>query len=284
MARPATPESVVDVMVELFQGGHSTRQIAERTGRHIDTVVRHLIRRGVMAAAERKRAWMTSDDRMLRELVDGGVRVCEISRRMGWSRPTIRKRLAEIGVAPHRMRPWTAADDARLIELAADGRRSANAIGVIMDRHHNLVATHAERLGIALPQRRGVRRWTAEDDAQLVKMALDGVHISRVAEQLGRARSTVQRHAKRLGVLRLINPHPDWRARDDAALLSLAAQGVKSDAIAAQMGRCVHTIRRHAKRLGINHLISRTSPRADGLTLTDQQAWQVASQYPAYRA
>lgn len=99
--------------------------------------------------------------------------------------------------------PWTAAEDARLRELAVAGLSASRIARELPGRTRNAIIGRMARLKPPLPdlpQKRGA--WTPEVVEQLKALVAEGLTFSLIAEQLGLSRGSCINKAERLGLRR----------------------------------------------------------------------------------
>lgn len=117
---------------------------------------------------------------------------------------------------PDVIRRWTPAEDARLAELVAEGKRDTE-IARLMGRTADAIRDRRRR---ALRKRKGTRgwngfpRWTADEDATLREMFETNHGDREIGALLGRNWASVRERRRRLGLVRSRGWH--WKHREAA--------------------------------------------------------------------
>ncbi|WP_237481328.1 hypothetical protein [Lichenibacterium dinghuense] len=109
------------------------------------------------------------------------------------------------------------------------------------------------------------RPWTAEDDARLAELKVQGLYDSEVAAELGRTTEAVTSHRQWLrGHAAKVAPVPDappheededsrsgraWTPEEDDRLAAMRSRGVPEVEIAAKLGRTVGAMQGHVYRI-----------------------------------
>jgi hypothetical protein len=126
--------------------------------------------------------------------------------------------------------------------------------------------------------RRGEKHviWTAESDAVLRQMSLEGATAGAIAAALGRSYSSVRCRRGILGISRKLPPRPEplrrWTAADDARIIADHQAGVMNKVTAAALDRSIPAVRfrlsvlKHSGAMEGVTRGSRTRPKPAGTT------------------
>lgn len=181
------------------------------------------------------------------ELHEQGETQATIGEELGRHPGSVSMRLRLLGARREsgtQRRRWTPEEDAALLELSSAGETFA-AIGERLGRSGGSVANRAKLLREGLKDPKGRRRWTPEDDAELLELARAGVPQVEIARRIGRRQGTVSTRLKALGFRTGAAPRKkrrEWLPEDDTKLLELAERGVPQVRIAEELGRDPQTV------------------------------------------
>ena len=130
-----------------------------------------------------------------------GLRLCDLRRGL-WIGASLRLVASEIlGVAVRNGVPWTDADKRFLRRWWM--KTPASNIGVGLGRSKNSVIGEARRLGLPRHETgrtKDVRRFTAEEDAQIRALRAEGFGPPTIGRQIGRHRGSVRNRLITLGL------------------------------------------------------------------------------------
>lgn len=90
--------------------------------------------------------------------------------------------------------------------------------------------------------------WTHAMDHQLRQMAAIGATAAQVAPAVGKTRSAVISHARKIGV-QFLNGTPPWTIEQDARLMQLLRQGWTAEEIGEELGKTKFAVRSHIKSM-----------------------------------
>ena len=192
--------------------------------------------------------WVAADDRVLRELYEGGVSLRAIAERLGRSEQAVSERRRATGMATRpRIPRWTPAEDA-LLRAAAGHGVAASAVARRLGRPAEQVRRRTRSLVGARP---APRPYTAEEDERLRACWQAGGDVASLADDLGRSVASVRLRAQAVGLHRP-QPRPRWRRHEDAAVREGYEQALSCAQIAAQLrGRSAGAVAARAAKLGI---------------------------------
>lgn len=261
--------------VELYVGGLSVSEVAERRGINPATVRRHLMEAGV--ALRPREARPVIDPAPSVELYTGGMSIMEVAERRGLSAPTVRKHLVDAGVPlrarppvvrkVREQRPRKVIDPAPSIELYLAGR---SIVQVAAERGISpvTVSGHLRAAGITIRE----RTRTLDVDA-VVSLYTGGRGYKDVAAILGVAPSTVLIALHDAGVTmrgrghRITPPTGSKPKEYDPQLIAqvrqLAAADMTQGEIAAETGTTRKIIWRVMGRYGIEARLAKAKVGAD---------------------
>jgi hypothetical protein len=219
-------------------------EVARRLGRPAAAVrwLRHLLglqRRGA-------RAWTPAEDQELGRVWRRGGELAQLGRRLGRSPAALRLRAVKLGlVQPPRRRLWQPDEDHRLRAGLTCAAIAAHPPG----RTAGAVATRASRLGLASY----ARRWTQQEDAQLLRLAEHGTRLEQAAGILARTPQALRVRARRLGIRPPPTRQPSRRRRWTPAEDQLLAGRANLDParLAVLLGRSEAAVRRRLAALGL---------------------------------
>ncbi|QEX18514.1 hypothetical protein FRZ44_38210 [Hypericibacter terrae] len=166
---------------------------------------------------------------------------------------------------------WTPAREAELRRLVAEGL-GAPAIARRLGASRSAVRGKCLRLGLKRVKR-GYFRWTPAIVAQVREWAASGVTMEDTARRLGISASAVHSRAVVRGI------RFDERAylpADDARLRVLARTGLKTRALAAELGRSQASIRWRLRKLGLGRRSRIPKPKVLLATVRADAAAMVA--------
>ncbi len=152
------------------------------------------------------RRWTKAERRQLADLLAQGAAVQEIAAQLGRSMSAIHGQIQ--GLNPYR-KPWTAVEDAAIIEGAA-ARTSQAKIAELLGRSVNAVRIRANKLRVKgaaakwLKGSPGRRAWTTKALRELISRRERGEPYSGIAAAMGRTqeacRSQLAKHHKRVEI------------------------------------------------------------------------------------
>jgi hypothetical protein len=223
-------------------------EVARRLGRPAAAVRwrRHLLglqRRGA-------RAWTPAEDQALGRVWRRGGELARLGRRLGRSPAALRLRAVKLGlVQPPPRRRWQPDEDHRLRAGYAQGLTCAAIAARLPGRTAGAVAARASRLGLASY----ARRWTQQEDAQLLRLAEHGTGLEQAAGILARTPQALRVRARRLGIQPPPTRRPSrrrrWTPADDQLLAGRA--NLDPARLAVLLGRSEAAVRRRLAALGL---------------------------------
>jgi hypothetical protein len=227
------------------------------------------------------RAWTPAEDQALgRAWPRGGGELARLGRRLGRSPAALRLRAVKLGlVQPPRRRRWQPDEDRRLRAGYAQGLTCAAIAADLPGRTAPAVAARARKLGLASY----ARRWTRQEEAQLLRLAEHGTSLEQVTGILVRTPQALRVRARRLAIQPPPTHRPPtrrrWTPADDKLLTGQA--NLDPARLAIQLGRSEAAVRRRLAALGLRqgHERSPHHPIAAGPRLTPAQQRLLAREY-----
>jgi hypothetical protein len=213
------------------------------------------------------------EDEAIRECFGEGHDVAALALRLGRSVGAVRRHAETLGVhRPIRRARWSVAEDAIVRDGYADGKTCATISRSLAGRSPASVAARARLLGLS----DYARRWTAADDAHLVRLARDATPLPKIARALVRTPEAVRRRCRELdvGPPRVPNAPRSgrpWTPSEDAVLR--LHPGLNTATLAEWLGRSDYAITRRMRALGLRTERRRSPhhPAARGRGLTPAQ-------------
>jgi len=250
-ARPRTrpwSRAADDLVRAADAAGLPLAEVARRLGRPSGAVRwrRHALglqRRGA-------HAWTPAEDQALGRAWPRGGELARLGRRLGRSPAALRLRAVKLGLVqpPHRRR-WQPDEDRRLRTGYAQGLTCAAIAAHLPGRTAGAVAARASRLGLA----NYARRWTRQEEAQLLRLAEHSTCLEQAAGILVRTPQALRIRARRLGTWPPPTHRPPrrrrWTAADDQLLTGRA--NLDSARLAVLLGRSEEAVRRRLAALGL---------------------------------
>jgi hypothetical protein len=250
-ARPRTrpwSRAADDLVRAADAAGLPLAEVARRLGRPSGAVRwrRHALglqRRGA-------HAWTPAEDQALGRAWPRGGELARLGRRLGRSPAALRLRAVKLGLVqpPHRRR-WQPDEDRRLRTGYAQGLTCAAIAAHLPGRTAGAVAARASRLGLA----NYARRWTRQEEAQLLRLAEHSTCLEQAAGILVRTPQALRIRARRLGTWPPPTHRPPrrrrWTAADDQLLTGRA--NLHSARLAVLLGRSEEAVRRRLAALGL---------------------------------
>jgi hypothetical protein len=210
----------------------------------------------------------------------GSDDLARLGRRLGRSPAALRLRAVTLGlVQPQRRRRWQPDEDRRLRAGYAQGLTCAAIAADLPGRTARAVAAHARKLGLASY----ARRWTRQEEAQLLRLAEHGTSLEQATGILVRTPQALRVRARRLAIQPPPTHRPPtrrrWTPADDKLLTGQA--NLDPARLAIQLGRSEAAVRRRLAALGLRqgHERSPHHPIAAGPRLTPAQQRLLAREY-----
>jgi DNA-binding CsgD family transcriptional regulator len=194
------------------------------------------------------RRWTTAEDELLRLRYSDGARLADIAADLRRSVDAVVARRMLLGISPRgEPRPWSSLED-RLLRAAAEAQLPATVLASRLGRSVEQVRSRRRRLGLARPV---ARRYTRADDALLRDGWAAGASIGELARRLGRSPDAVRVRAGALGLHRP-SRRRRWTAAEDASVRDGYANGLTCRDIAAGIpGRTAGAVAARARKLGL---------------------------------
>jgi hypothetical protein len=253
-------------------------EVARRLGRPAGAVRwrRHALglqRRGA-------RVWTPTDDQALGRAWPRGGELARLSRRLERSPAALRLRAVKLGlVQPPPRRRWQPDEDHRLRAGYAQGLTCAAIAARLPGRTAGAVAARARKLGLASY----ARRWTRQEEAQLLRLAEHGTSLEHAAYILVRTPQALRIRARRLGIQPPPSHRPPtrrrWTPADDQLLTGQA--NLDPTRLAILLGRSERAIGRRLAALDLRQGRKRSPhhPIAARPRLTPAQQRLLAREY-----
>jgi hypothetical protein len=214
--------------------------------------------------------YQPAEDEAIRRCFGSDGDVVALAQSLGRSVDAVRLRARALGVyRPLRRARWRTAEDALVRDGYAEGRTCASIAAHLPGRTTTAVAARAGKLGLS----DYARRWSAEDDARLVRLVAMRRPLMEVARVLVRTPEAVRRRSRQLGVS-APPPSPTarhgrpWTEQEDEVLRLHA--GVNPATLAQLLGRSDRAVTARLRRLGLRAARERSphhpTPRARRLT------------------
>jgi hypothetical protein len=268
-ARPWSAGEDALLRAARMSGVPATR-VAARLDRTADAV-RWRQRRLMGRPAARGRYGPAEDEAICRCFAsDGDGDVVALASSLGRSVDAVRLRARALGVhrPPQRAR-WHAGEDARVRDGYAEGRTCSSIAAGLPGRTAAAVAARAAKLGLS----DYARRWSAEEDARLIRLMATGRPLTEAARALVRTPEAVRGRCRRLGIDAPVTAPGARRGRPwsdgEDAVLRLHA-GVNPATLAQLLGRSDRAVTERLRRLGLRAGRERSphhpAPRARRLT------------------
>jgi hypothetical protein len=250
-ARPPThPWSRVgdDLLRAADAAGLPLAEVARRLGRPAAAV--RWRRHALGLQRHGPRGWTPAEDQALGRAWPRGSELARLGRRLGRSPAALRLRAVKLGlVQPPRRRRWQPDEDRRLRIGYAQGLTCAAIAARLRGRTAPAVAARARKLGLASY----ARRWTRQEEAQLLRLAEHGSSLEQAACILVRTPQALRVRARRLG----IQPPPThqspmrrrWTPADDKLLTGRA--NLDPARLAILLGRSDAAVGRRLTALGL---------------------------------
>jgi hypothetical protein len=227
------------------------------------------------------RAWTPAEDHALgRAWPLGGDDLARLGRRLERSPAALRLRAVTLGLAqPPRRRRWQPDEDRRLRAGYAQGLTCAAIAADLPGRTAGAVAARARRLGLASY----ARRWTRQEEAQLLRLAEHGTCLEQAAGILVRTPQALRVRARRLGIQPPPNHRPStrrrWTPAEDQLLTGQA--NLDPTRLAILLGRSERAIGRRQAALDLRQGRNRSPhhPIAAPPRLTPAQQRLLAREY-----
>jgi hypothetical protein len=281
-ARPRTrpwSRAADDLLRAADAAGLPLAEVARRLGRPAGAV--RWRRRALGLQRPGARAWTPAEDQALgRAWPRGGDDLARLGRRLGRSPAALRLRAVTLGlVQPQRRRRWQPDEDRRLRAGYAQGLTCAAIAADLPGRTARAVAAHARKLGLASY----ARRWTRQEEAQLLRLAEHGTSLEQATGILVRTPQALRVRARRLAIQPPPTHRPPtrrrWTPADDKLLTGQA--NLDPARLAIQLGRSEAAVRRRLAALGLRqgHERSPHHPIAAGPRLTPAQQRLLAREY-----
>jgi hypothetical protein len=281
-ARPRTrpwSRASDDLLRAADAAGLPLAEVARRLGQPAGAV--RWRRRALGLQRPGARAWTPAEDQALgRAWPRGGDDLARLGRRLGRSPAALRLRAVTLGlVQPQRRRRWQPDEDRRLRAGYAQGLTCAAIAADLPGRTARAVAAHARKLGLASY----ARRWTRQEEAQLLRLAEHGTSLEQATGILVRTPQALRVRARRLAIQPPPTHRPPtrrrWTPADDKLLTGQA--NLDPARLAIQLGRSEAAVRRRLAALGLRqgHERSPHHPIAAGPRLTPAQQRLLAREY-----
>jgi hypothetical protein len=253
-------------------------EVARRLGRPAGAV---RWRRQALGLQRRgARAWTPAEDQALGRAWPRGGDLARLGQRLGRSPAALRLRAVELGlVQPPRRRRWQPNEDRRLRTGYAQGLTCAAIAAPLPGRTAGAAAARARRLGLASY----ARRWTQQEEAQLLRLAEHGTSLEQAAGILVRTPQALRIRARRLGIQPPPTHRPPrrrrWTPADDELLTGRA--NLDPARLAVLLGRSEGAVRRRLAALGLRQGRERSPhhPIAARPRLTPAQQRLLAREY-----
>jgi hypothetical protein len=253
-------------------------EVARRLGRPAAAV--RWRRRALGLQRRGARAWTPAEDQALGRAWRRGGELARLGRRLGRSPAALRLRAVTLGlVQPPRRCRWQPDEDRRLRAGYAQGLTCAAIAGDLPGRTAGAVAARARRLGLASY----ARRWTRQEDAQLLRLAEHGTSLEQAASILVRTPQALRVRARRLGIQPPPSHRPPrrrrWTAADDKLLTGRA--NLDPARLAILLGRSEGAVGRRLAALSLRQGCERSPHHAIAARprLTPAQQQLLAREY-----
>jgi hypothetical protein len=196
-------------------------EVARRLGRPAGAV--RWRRRALGLQRRGARAWTPAEDHALGRAWPRGGELARLGRRLERSPAALRLRAVTLGLAqPPRRRRWQPDEDRRLRAGYAQGLTCAAIAAHLPGRTAGAVAARARKLGLASY----ARRWTRQEEAQLLRLGEHGTSLEHAAGILVRTPQALRVRARRLGIQPPPSHRPStrrrWTPADDQLLTGQA--------------------------------------------------------------
>jgi DNA-binding NarL/FixJ family response regulator len=122
-----------------------------------------------------------------------------------------------------------------------------------------------------------MRRWTADEDAELRELVADGYTHAEIGAELGRTRQGIENRVHHIGCGAGRRGRPDAELR--ATVLALLRAGLRAKEIAAGIGRHQSCVSRLLSKLAREGLVSRTG-RSQSTRWRVTKKWTDAEDVP----
>jgi hypothetical protein len=280
-ARPRTrpwSRAADDLVRAADAAGLPLAEVARRLGRPAGAV---RWRRRVLGLQRRgARAWTPAEDQTLGRAWRRGGELARLGRRLERSPAALRLRAVELGlVQPPPRRRWQPDEDRRLRAGYAQGLTCAAIAADLPGRTAGAVAARARKLGLASY----ARRWTRQEDAQLLRLGEYGTSLEQAAGILVRTPQALRVRARRLGIRPPPSNRPPtrrrWTPADDQLLTGQA--NLDPARLGILLGRSDAAVGRRLAALGLRRGRERSPhhPIAARPRLTPAQQRLLAREY-----
>jgi hypothetical protein len=223
-------------------------EVARRLGRPAGAV--RWRRRALGLQRRGARAWTPAEDQALGRAWPQGSDLARLGRHSGRSPAALRLRAVTLGlVQPPRRRRWQPDEDRRLCAGYAQGLTCAAIAAHLPGRTAQAVAARARKLGLASY----ARRWTRQEEAQLLRLAEHGTCLEQAAGILVRTPQALRVRARRLDIQPPPTHRPPrrrrWTPADDTLLTGQA--NLDPARLAILLGRSEGAVGRRLAALGL---------------------------------
>jgi hypothetical protein len=246
--------------------GTTIYHMAQVLGRPIKSVYGHLRTWGlhdlwIKSRAHGQHPWSESDDQILRSAIESGKNGIELWQLIPERNPLdIWKRAQVLGINDTGIQKsefyWRAAQDSELLRLRAEGKRYTEISGIIGKSAWSCRSRWVKLVSkpISEPNK---NRWTAADDAHLLRLSADGIGHDEIAATLGRPSGTSCKN--RLNRLNVGNNrwHLKWTAKEDSELQRLSADGKTDDQISTILSRTAASCYQRRRNLRVRDDLTR---------------------------
>jgi hypothetical protein len=253
-------------------------EVARRLGRPAGAV--RWRRRALGLQRRGARAWTPAEDQTLGRAWRRGGELARLGRRLERSPAALRLRAVELGlVQPPPRRRWQPDEDRRLRAGYAQGLTCAAIAADLPGRTAGAVAARARKLGLASY----ARRWTRQEDAQLLRLGEYGTSLEQAAGILVRTPQALRVRARRLGIRPPPSNRPPtrrrWTPADDQLLTGQA--NLDPARLGILLGRSDAAVGRRLAALGLRRGRERSPhhPIAARPRLTPAQQRLLAREY-----
>jgi len=253
-------------------------EVARRLGRPAGAV--RWRRRALGLQRRGARAWTPAEDQTLGRAWRRGGELARLGRRLERSPAALRLRAVELGlVQPPPRRRWQPDEDRRLRAGYAQGLICAAIAADLPGRTAGAVAARARKLGLASY----ARRWTRQEDAQLLRLGEYGTSLEQAAGILVRTPQALRVRARRLGIRPPPSNRPPtrrrWTPADDQLLTGQA--NLDPARLGILLGRSDAAVGRRLAALGLRRGRERSPhhPIAARPRLTPAQQRLLAREY-----
>lgn len=138
--------------------------------------------------------WSPEETAVLIEMTNRGCTAAQIAVEINRSRKSVSERKHRLGLSAAASRPWTRAEEDRLVEMIAAGK-SKKEIGEALGR--TPAACAQKRLAMNLPV---CAYWTGEEDDRLEELAEAGKSRREIAAIMGRSESAIRQRCNMLDI------------------------------------------------------------------------------------